>query len=362
MRYTHRPLRQLDPEPLIFVGECPIEPRTWERPYALPQDKQGEKLSLVMPAQTKWYEKEVRAWMKKHYGWSHPMTDANGALRFEAEFAMPRSSGRRLDEVYSPVKPDIDNLARSFLEAFDFKSLTEEGYRLGVIDQRTPITTLSLSKRWSEPDEWPGTRFSVSSDGADGSLFSDHLYSAQTRTGDAKLLRAKASRRHFDELGDAPDWYAQRLDFDPVPWREPVLYGKRVGTDSEVQDWQRKARAAVTTGYGLRKPMDGPLIFELEVIYKDADLRHTNQWLVLIDYAKTIMDCLDFRAKTKDGHALGVVENDSRIVALCASMRAVDEWSQPGMRFAVYPLAPGEDGSSDIQAMFDHIETGYIEW
>lgn len=359
MKYTRRALSSLGPEPMLFAGECPIEPRTWERPYALPQDDSSEKLSLVMPAQTKWYEKEVRTWLKRHYGWAIPMTGADGALRLEAEFSMPRSSGRRKTEVYAPVKPDIDNLARAFLESFDFKSFTVEGRRLGVIDQRTPLTTLSLSKRWSESDEWPGTRFSITKDGGNGALFSDYLYSAQTSNGDAKVLSEKAACRRFDELDDAPEWYAQRLDFKPVPWREPILYGKRVGTDSDVQKWQRRARTEIIAGYGLRKPMGGPLIFELDVIYDKLDSRHKNQWLILIDYAKTVMDCLDFRTQTKDKRPLGAVENDSRIVALSASMRKVDEWSQPGMRFAIYPMASGEDGKEDIQMLFDHIETGY---
>lgn len=358
MKPTRRSFESLGPEPDAFFGECPIKPCTWERPYAQPQDKDGNKMSLVMPAKTNWYEKAVRHWMKDRYGWSRPMT---GSLRFEAEFSSPRPSTRNVDEVYAPVKPDIDNFGRAFLESMDFKSLTSDGDRLGVIGQDVPIVSLSLSKRWAESYEWPGTRFSITRDGEEGVSFSDHLFDAVPRTGNAKLISAKARLRRFDELGDAPDWYSQRLDFKPVPWREPILYGKRVGTDSDVQKWQREAREAIVGGYGLRKPMTGPLVFELDVRYSSLDARHKNQWLVIIDYAKTVMDCLDFRLRSKDNHLLGVVENDSRIVALTATMGQVERGEEPHMSFAVYPLASNGQQQADIQAMFDHIETGCLE-
>lgn len=354
MRYVDRGVDTLDPEPETFCGECPIAPKTWERPYPMYR-KDKQKWSLMMPAQTKHYEKAVRAWMKGEYGWAVPMS---GALRFEAEFSSPRPTTRRVGEVYAPVKPDIDNFARSFLESIDFKSITAEGTRLGVVDQRQPIVAMSLSKRWSESDEWPGTRFSFSHDGAPGVLFSDYLYGAQTFETSDKPLIARASRRRFDDLGDAPEWHAQRLDFAPVPWKEPILYGDKMGTKSDVQTWQRRTRNAIASGYGMRKPMDGPLMLELEVVCSEMDKRYRNQWLLLVDYAKSLMDSFDYHAKTTDGHALGLIENDSRVVGLTASLRKTHDQEEPHMAFAVYPCL----GKSDIGAMFDHIETGYIEW
>ena len=361
MKATKRPLDSLALEPVEFSGACPIEPCTWERPYAQPQDKSGEKLSLVMPAKTRWYEKEVRRWMKQNYGWSRPMTDEFGSLRFEAEFSSPRPSSRKVGEMYAPVKPDIDNFARAFLEALDFKSLTSDGTRLGVIRQDVPIVSLSISKRWANRSEWPGTRFSITRDGDEGVSCSDYLFDAAPRTGDSKLVLAKAGRRRFDELDDAPEWYAQRLDFEPVPWREPILYGKRVGSDAEVQRWQARARSEIVAGYGLRKPMSGPLICEVDLRYRTLDARHKNQWLVLIDYVKSVLDCLDFRSRTRDDWLLGVVENDSRIVALTATMGRVADGESPNMSFAVFPLAGDDRQHDDVQAMFDHIETGVIE-
>lgn len=359
---TSRSMASLDPAPQVFSGECPVEPRTWERPYAQPA---GEgRMRLCMPARTRWYEQAVRSWMRGEYGWRAPMTDEGGGLRLEAEFAPHRPGRHRTSAaVYAPVKPDIDNFARSFLESFDFRSQSVEGERFGVIGQRTPIVAMSLSKRWADPEEWPGTRFSITRDGDEGVAFSDWLYEAGAAAGDAGLIGAHARLRPFDNLGEAPRWYAQVLDFDPVPWREPMLYGRRVGTDSHVQKWQRRARKAMMAGYGLRRPLDGPLILELEVVYGEMDERWKNQWLVLVDYAKTLMDSMDFRVRTADGHSLGVVENDSRVVALTASMRRAGEGEEPCLRFAVYPLDDSvRGGQDDVQALFDHIETGKLVW
>lgn len=342
----------LDPEPAIFCGECPVAPKTWERPYPVHRTD-TDKWSLMMPAQTKHYEKAVRGWLKRSYGWCVPMT---GDLRFEAEFASPRPTTRRVGEVYAPVKPDIDNLARAFLESADFNSLTEEGDRLGVVGQGTSIVSMSLSKRWSEPDEWPGTRFSFTHDGGAGVSFSDYLFDAEVRRGGDDAKVARLARRRFDELDDAPEWYAQCLDFEPVPWKEPILYGGRMGTRSDVQRWQERARRVMASGYGKRRPMDGPLMLEVEVVYGEMDRRYRNQWLVLVDYAKSLMDSFDYKVKTADGHPLGVVENDSRIVGLTATMRQASSCESPCVRFAVYPCV-GED---DMQGIFDCVETGYV--
>ena len=258
MKRTERTWDSLDDAPTAFSGECPVEPRTWERPYAF---RRRGKWTSMLPAQTRHYETAVRRWMKSAYGWAKPM---GGRLRLEAEFATRRPSTRPRREVYAPTKPDIDNFARSFLEGLDFKSETAEGERLGVISQGTPIVAMSLSKRWAERDEWGGTRFSITGDGDEGAAFTDLLLDAPTaRAGDGSGVLARVSRLEFDRLPDAPEEYALRLTFAPVPWKDPVLYGNRLGTPSEVQTYAARVRGRAAADYGLRKPMDGPLLLEV---------------------------------------------------------------------------------------------------
>jgi Holliday junction resolvase RusA-like endonuclease len=362
MRKTERTLDSLSPAPAGFAGECPIKPRTWERNFPFTRKDTG-KITSMKPAQTRHYEHAVRDWMKKEYGWTCPM---QGELRFEAEFSSFRpQNGHPRTEVYSSVKPDIDNFARAFLESFDFRRSTTDGTRLGVIAQGTPIVALSLTKRWTEPGEWPGTRFCVSDDGARGVAFSNNLYDAEPVAGkDGRRLIARASLRRFDELADAPDCYARFVPMMPVPWKDSILYGERLDAPPEVKKFQREFRRKVAADYRLRKPMGGPLILEVEVLLGESgyDKRYLNQWLVLIDYIKTTMDCLDWRAKTKDGVCLGVVENDSRFVGVTASMRRALDSERPGIRFAISPMDDTEGGMEGVGAIFDHIETGYIDW
>lgn len=360
MRRTERTLGSLSPAPIVFAGECPIKPRTWERPF--PWKRKGsDRVTSMLPAQTRHYESAVRSWMGREYGWARPM---EGDLRFEAEFSVPRpKNGHPGTEVYSSVKPDIDNFARAFLEGFDFRTATQDDVRLGVIAQGTPIVSMSLSKRWAEPGEWPGTRFCVSDDGGRGVSFSDDLYEAGDAAGDAgdgRLVIARASRRRTDELGDAPESYACFVPIDPVPWKGSRLYGERLDAPSEVKAFQGAFRARVASDYGMRRPMDGPLLLELEVLLGEGgyDKRYLDQWLVIVDYVKTVMDCFDWRAKTMDGDPLGVVLNDSRFVGVTAAMRKAERGERPGMRFAVLPVSDEEDGMEDVQSMFDHIETG----
>ena len=84
--------------------------------------------------------------------------------------------------------------------------------------------------------------------------------------------------------------------------------------------------------------------------------RYLNQWLVLVDYAKVLMDSLDYRRRTADGRAAGVLAQDSRVVALTASMRACEAGEKPCVRFAVSPCR----GREDVEPLFDHIETGRV--
>ena len=353
MKRTNRTWESLDDAPEAFSGECPVEPRTWERPYAF---RRRGRWTSMLPAQTRHYESAVRRWMRSAYGWARPM---DGCLRLEAEFATRRPTTRPRREVYAPTKPDIDNFARSFLEALDFKSEAAGGRRLGVISQGTPIVAMSLTKRWAERDEWGGTRFSITGDGDGGVAFTDLLLDAPTARSDGGAgVLTRVGRTEFDRLPDAPDCYAVRLPFTPVPWKDPILYGNRLGTPSEVQAYAARVRSRAASDYGLRKPMDGPLLLEVEVVLGDGghDRRSLSQWLVLVDYAKVLMDSLDYRRRTADGHALGVLAQDSRVVALTASMRPCESGEKPCVRLAVSPCL----GEADVMPLFDHIETGRI--
>lgn len=361
--YTlRRDWESLDDAPLEFSGECPVAPKTWERPYAF--SRKG-KMTSRLPAQTRNYENAVRAWMREHYSedLAKPMDDTSGALRFEAEFSTPRPQGRVKKEIYAPTKPDLDNFARSFMESLYFRQKTADGHRLGVISLDTPIVSMSLSKRWSERDEWPGTRFSITHDGDGGVAFSDELLSLDSPSRDdlkKTVLNTRIVRANLSDLPPAPSSYARYFPIPPVPWKNPVLYGEHLRTPSEVTVFQGKVRRRAMRDYGLRQPMDGPMLLELDVLLpkKGFDQRWM-QWLVLVDYAKNLMDALAWRVngqavRTKDDVALGVLAQDSRVCALTATMRHCEGREVPGMRFCLSPIC----GENEVAPIFAHIETG----
>lgn len=356
MNITKRCWDSLGDPPESFAGECPVEPRAWERPY--PWRGRDGRLEAVKPAQTRHYESACRRWLHHEYGWTRPM---EGSLRFEAEFSVRRPSGRPKAETYAPTKPDLDNLTRSFLDAFDFKVKTQEGRRLDAIGRSTPIVAMSLAKRWAERDEWGGTRFSLTPDGGLGVAYTDALLSLDAPSDrgrlDARLGESGIVRMPYGSLPEAPDTFARYWDVEPVAWQPMVVYGDHIGLDARSAGFQQEIRTRAIRDYGLRKPMDDPMLLELEVLLPDEGYEHPwLQWLVLVDYAKALMDSLDFRRKTSDGKRLGVLVNDSRIVALVASMRSCESGERSGIRFALSPVK----GIEDVRPIFAHIETGRI--
>lgn len=358
MNYTKRTWASLDDAPDVFTGECPIEPKPWERPYPWRNGK--GRLTVVKPARTRHYESACRRWLHHEYGWARPM---EGELRFEAEFAIRRPARRSRREVYASTKPDIDNLARAFLEAFEFKIQTARGERLDAIGRTTPIVAMSLSKRWAESDEWGSTRFALTSDGGDGVAYSDALLSLDApsarRGRDRRMGESGIVRVPYDSLPDAPDSYARFWDIPPVAWQPMVVYGTHIGLDAHSAKFQSDVRARAMADYGLRKPMDEPMLLEMEVLLPADGCEHPwLQWLVLVDYTKSLLDALDYRKKTVDGRHIGVLVNDSRIVAITASMRACDEKERGGIRFALSRV--DAFSTTDIAPIFDHIDTGRI--
>lgn len=365
--YTlNRDWESLEDAPLEFSGECFIEPKTWERPR--PFIKPNGRMSSILPAQTRNYEKACRAWMRDEYwgdDYRRPMDDADGALRFEAEFSMRRTDGHPKSEVYSNVKPDIDNLARAFLESFYLNAKLADDTRMCVISTDTPIVSMSLSRRWAKRYEWPGTRFSLTHDGDEGVAFSDELLSLDSYTPDRKGETGFGRRilqMDFDDLPPAPTTYARYVPIPPVPWMNPVLFGNRMGSPSEMRTFQARFRRRAMRDYGLRKPMDGWLMLELEVLLPEKGYpSRWMQWLVLLDYAKNLMDGLAWRfdgqaIRTRDDVALGALAQDSRVCALTATMRHCEGREVPGMRFRLSPV----NGEDDVAPIFDHIETGCL--
>lgn len=355
---------ELASAPESFAMECVVTPKTWERPYVV-KPRRDVKAWVEKPHRTQHYESKVAHAIRSEYGWRRPMSEEQGALRLEAEFSVHRPARRSKREVYSPVKPDIDNFARAFLEGFDFRAKTNEDdkdarHRLSLVDMGSPIASMALTKRWAERDEWGMTRFSLTHDGADGMPFSPLMRGLESPTPKGLVSfsdQGGVVRLASDELPAAPESYAAYYAEDPVPWHEPRFTGQVLIPDKRAHGYAEAIRRHAMADYGLRKPIDGPLLMEVEVILspKSHDSRWM-QWILLVDYVKVLMDALAYRLRTPDGLQLGVFAQDSRIAALMATMRLAADGEKPGTKFAISPML----GRQTAERMFRHIETGRI--
>ena len=355
---------EMAPAPDSFAMECMVDPKTWERPYVV-KPRKDVKAWVETPHRTQHYESKVSSAIRREYGWRRPMSDEGGGLRLEAEFSVHRPVRRSRKEIYSPVKPDIDNFARAFLEGFDFRAKTQEGdgkegRRLSLVDMGSPIVAMALTKRWAERDEWGMTRFSVTHDGDDGMPFSPLMRGLSSPTPKGVVAFSDQNgvvRLVSGELPPAPDSYAAYYTEKPVPWHEPRFYGQMLGPDKRADAYAKAIRRRAMADYGLRKPIDGTLLLEVEVLLspKSHDSRWM-QWILLVDYVKILMDALVYRMKTPDGLQLGVFAQDSRVAALMATMRPAEPSERPGVKFAVSPML----GRETAERMFRHIETGRV--
>lgn len=145
----------LQEQPNIFEGFCPIEPKPKGRPRFA---RRGKFVQTYTPKETEVYESEVRTWMIKHYGLTTQPMD--GAIKATYEFVLPRPTTARKSDIFSYKKPDIDNLVKSFQDAFDFKRKSGD-IQLGVIANDSRISVLHVSKRYASAGEKPGTKFKL---------------------------------------------------------------------------------------------------------------------------------------------------------------------------------------------------------
>ena len=99
--------------PTSFSGFCPIPPVPKGRP------RFTQKGHAYTPKETRDYENSVRTWFMSEYGINrYPM---DGALYAEYEFILPRPKNTPKSKIWSSTKPDIDNFAKAFQDAMDFK-------------------------------------------------------------------------------------------------------------------------------------------------------------------------------------------------------------------------------------------------
>ena len=141
--------------PEIFQGFCPIEPVPKGRPRF---SRRGNYVHTHTPEKTKEYEDKVRTWMIAEYGINTIPMD--GSLYAKYEFILPRPKSVAKKKIWSQTKPDIDNLVKSFQDAFDFKK-TYKGTELGVIANDSRVSYISAVKRYIKDNEHTGTKFFI---------------------------------------------------------------------------------------------------------------------------------------------------------------------------------------------------------
>lgn len=145
----------LSPAPEVFSGFCPIPPVPKGRPRFA---RRGNFVQIFTPKETEKYEKAVRTWFLREYGdMREPM---DGCLKATYIFVLPRPKSKSKKQKLVNTKPDVDNLAKSFQDALDFKKKSH-GKALGVIANDSRISTLMCSKRYPKDGEEPGTYFKI---------------------------------------------------------------------------------------------------------------------------------------------------------------------------------------------------------
>lgn len=363
MKRINAAFNDLPAAPEEAYGTVWLTPKTWQRPF--PLRKKNGSWTLKAKAQTRRYEQAARRALKDvmwEEGRCRPM---DGRLRLEMEFATRRPpKGHPLrDEEYMNVKPDIDNMARSFMESMDFKLVTSDDVRLGVMAERAECLSLSMSKRWADRGELPNTTFLVTRDGADGSVFSDGMVDLiDPSPRPARLRREKgAIPNGIDWIGEAPDEYGLYVPIAPVPWMPQRVVHGNVFHPKEMREWQDAMRLRIMRSYwsgGERRPMAGHLLLECEFLVDPREKRERwMQWMLLLDYVKNLMDSFAFKRKSYDGVSLGLIEDDSRVCAVQAVLRDAASFERPGVRFLVRRIDPKSE--DDVQAVFRHLATGY---
>lgn len=366
-----------------FGGFCPVRPEPWDRPYLdvrqvdLPPERRGKvrswragDITLRTRARTKRYENAVRGWLRGEWGRRAPM---EGDVRFEASFVMRRPAANHADETLAAVKPDVDNLARSFLESLDFRTDTLDGTHLGVLGERSMIAQLLICKRWEDAVDEPHTDFALCPALPDAPFLADLPASPSPCEPRVPIRPNRVVAARLADLPPAPVAYARYWDIEPVAWQEGEVSKDRrhVRTPFPTQHFQEACRTRAMRDYwrdGIRAPMDGPLCLEVEVLYRGHpdDRWRRAPYAVLLDYCKSLMDVFDFKRRTDDerpdkidgtrGYPLGVVAEDSRIACLNARMRACGAGERTGLRFSLTRIGDVED----IDPLFTRIEPGSL--
>lgn len=147
----------LRPAPVTFSGFCDIEPVPKERPRFNSYTK-----TAYTPTNTKRYEELVRKFLEREYPQNtFPMS---GAIIAQLIFVLPKPKSVSKKTINVAVKPDIDNLVKSFLDACDFNkkilSNNNKYIQAGVFENDSRISELHAKKIYVS-DKFPtsGTFF-----------------------------------------------------------------------------------------------------------------------------------------------------------------------------------------------------------
>ena len=143
-------------------------------------------------------------------------------------------------------------------------------------------------------------------------------------------------------LDPAPGIFEGFCPIEPVPKGRPRFNSRTrtTYTPPETAKYEKAVRAFFEHEYGKREPMDGALLARYEFIVsrptsapkkKVYDDRKPD----IDNLVKAFQDAMDFKHKSPEGVALGVIANDSRIAIVQSSKRYAREGEACGTKFSI---------------------------
>lgn len=137
--------------PELFCGFCHVPPQPKQRPRFSMRTRRA-----YTDSNTREYLKDLGEYFSKEYGDDTPPMD--GAIEAVLIFYVEKPKSKSNKVVYPEWKPDVDNLAKSFLDGTDFSKVSgREG--AGVLKNDSRIVRLLCEKRYATDKNPVGTAF-----------------------------------------------------------------------------------------------------------------------------------------------------------------------------------------------------------